>query len=431
MTKQFPIRYSDGELTVDGVSVRSLAEKVDTPFFLYSQAAILGQIRRWKMALGGLPARVFYAVKANDNLHLLRLFAASGFGADIVSGGELFLARKAGIPGKDILFAGVGKKEVEMEMALREQILAFNVESPAEFYRLNQLGKRLGVKVPVHFRVNPDIDPKSHPYISTGLKKNKFGMDPGTVLNLYRQSRGMSFVEAHGVHVHIGSQITSLEPFRLCGQWVRQFVQEIRRQGGIVQSVDVGGGLGVDYHGVLPWPPPEREMENVVTPEDYIEEIVSHLRDLNVQLFFEPGRALIANSGILVTRVEYVKRTGSRTFLIVDAGMNDLIRPCLYQAYHRILPVVDPERSEREIVDIVGPVCESSDFLALERPFPVVQEGEILAVFSAGAYASVLGSNYNGRLRPAEYLISDGQVRLIRRAETHEDLLRRYEGIKF
>ena len=425
---EFPLAYRQGRLYVEDLSLQELVKWADTPFYLYSKRLLLNNIREWKAAVADLPAGITFALKANDNLRLLELVAKEGLGADIVSGGELFLARRAGIPAERIVFAGVGKQEKEIREALQAGIRAFNVESWPELELIQKLAAELGKKAPIHVRVNPDIDPKSHPYISTGLAENKFGLPAAQAKELILRAARMPNIAFRGLHVHIGSQITDLSPFTECGRALRAFYDELIRAGVQVTSIDLGGGLGVDYHQVIAWPPNRHaEVKPVPPAAEYVRTITGPLRNLPVQFVFEPGRSLVANAGLLVTRVLYRKETPRKRFLVVDAAMNDLIRPSLYGAYHRILPVVDPVREKEERVDIVGPVCETGDFLARDRRLPVVTQGEYLAVFSAGAYAYVLSSNYNARPRPAEYLVDGKEAKLIRRREQYEDWLKLYE----
>ena len=428
LTGKAPIRYEGDVLYVDELSLAEFARWAETPFYLYSKKAFLQALKGWKKAVEGLPALITFALKANDNLRLLELVAAEGLGADVVSGGELFLARKAGIPAERIVFAGVGKQAKEIRAALEQGVRSLNVESQSELRLINRIAGELGVAAPVNIRINPDIDPKSHPYISTGLAENKFGLPLGQAKAVIREAVQLPNIDFRGIHVHIGSQITDLSPFAETGRSLRAFYDDLVSQEIPVKQIDLGGGLGVDYRQVVPWPPAGEESPAAVPgPAEYVETILAPLRDLPVDFVFEPGRSLVANAGILVTSVLYRKQTPKKTFIIVDAGMNDLIRPSLYHAYHRILPVERPVREQEEVVDVVGPICETGDYLAKGRKLPVVEEGEKLAVFSAGAYGYVLSSNYNARPKLAEYLVDGKEARLVRRREEYEDWLRLYD----
>lgn len=422
------IGYRGKELFVEDVPIIRIARNQRTPFFVYSKQEAQTNFTTWQRELKGINAVVCYALKANENLELIRLFQAAGSGADVVSAGELYLARTAGVPPGKIVFAGVGKQDFEIEYGLREGIRAFNVESAQELKVIQEIAQRMDKVAPVQIRVNPDIDAQSHPYITTGMASNKFGIETSTAIELCKFARNLSNIFLRGLHVHIGSQLLDLSPFEDCSRALRNLFFILKELDILIETIDLGGGLGVDYHQVIDWPPAEdQEADSVPTVRQYLDAVLRHLRGLPLNFIFEPGRSMIANTAVLVTRVVYTKSTSTKKFVIVDAGMNDLIRPSLYQAYHRILPVCNPMRETCEQVDVVGPICETADFLAKARNLPPVSPDELLAVFSAGAYGYSLSSNYNGRLRPAEILVDGGEFRTIRRSETYEDLLKLYE----
>jgi diaminopimelate decarboxylase len=351
-------------------------------------------------------------VKANANAAILSLFAALGGGADIVSGGELFRARRAGIPAERIVYSGVGKTQPEIDYALSEDILMFNIESAQELEAIDHHAAALGSNARIALRVNPDVDPKTHPYISTGLKKNKFGIDIGQALPAYERARDLTHIEVIGIDCHIGSQLTEIPPFVEALERLKLLVHSLEQIGIRIQYVDLGGGLGISY----------RE-ETPPHPREYAQAIIEKLKDLPFKLILEPGRVIVGNAGLLLTEVLYTKKTPSKQFIIVDAGMNDLIRPSFYGSYHEIQPVTRNKR-DSQIVDVVGPICESSDFIARERSLPIMQPGELLAVMSAGAYGFSMASNYNSRTRAAEVLVNGEQFHVVRERESWEDLIR-------
>jgi diaminopimelate decarboxylase len=359
-----------------------------------------------------MPHLTCYSVKANGNLAILALFAGLGGGADIVSGGELFRARQAGIPANRIVYSGVGKTQAEIDYALREDILMFNIESTQELEAINNRAALLGNKARIALRVNPDVDPQTHPYVSTGLKKNKFGIDIERALTAYERARELEHLEISGIDCHIGSQLTETAPFIEALKRLKLLVGRLEKTGIRIQSLDLGGGLGIPYHEEAP-----------PHPSEYASAIVQELGDLPCRLILEPGRVIVGNAGVLLTQVLYTKKTESKEFVIVDAGMNDLIRPSLYGSYHQIQPVARKQRESR-VVDIVGPICESSDFLARERELPAAEPGEMLAVMSAGAYAFSMASNYNARTRVAEVLVDRDRFYVTRKRESWEDLIR-------
>jgi len=411
--------YKNHELYCEKVPVAQVAEKVGTPFYLYSYHTLVRHFRVFDDAFKTIPHLICYSMKANSNLALLRLFVNLGGGVDIVSGGELHRALKAGVEPRKIVFAGVGKGDDEIESALKAGILMFNVESTQELEKINELAGRWGRKAPVSIRVNPDIDAKTHPYISTGLKKNKFGIDIVRAFEVYRQASRLPHLEVVGVDCHIGSQLVEASPFVSALQKLKRLVEDLRAEGMKIRYLDLGGGLGITY-----------EDEEPPTPVEYAASILDEIRGFNCTLILEPGRVIAGNAGILVTKVLYTKENELKRFIIVDAGMNDLVRPSYYGSYHQILPVKEAERDE-VVADVVGPICESSDFLAKDRRIPQPHPGELLAVMSAGAYGFSMSTNYNSRTRVAEVLVRDDQIHVIRQRESYEDLIRGEEIPEF
>lgn len=405
--------YRGEDLYCEEVPITALAEQIGTPFYLYSHATLTRHFRVFDEAFHEVPHLICFAVKANANLAILRLFATMGGGADVVSGGELFRALTAGIPPDRIVFAGVGKSREEMVEALKADILLFNVESSQELRLLNQVAGEMGTMARVALRVNPDVDPKTHPYISTGLKKSKFGIDISLALEEYELARTLPHIQIIGIHQHIGSQITEVAPFVDSLARTAELIGELRTRGIDMRYLDIGGGLGIPYRDETP--PHPTEMARAVSPI---------LKGLDCTIISEPGRVIVGNAGILVTRVLYTKRTPAKEFVIVDAGMNDLIRPSLYDSYHAIQPVRRVNERERIPVDVVGPICESGDFLAKDREMPMVERDELLAVMSAGAYGFTMASNYNARPRAAEILVKGDRHFVIRSRESYEDLIR-------
>ncbi|MEJ5300324.1 MAG: diaminopimelate decarboxylase [Thermodesulforhabdaceae bacterium] len=405
--------YVKDILHCENVPLHRIAEEVGTPCYVYSYATLSHHFRVFDGAFATVDHLTCFAVKANSNIAILSLFGSIGAGMDIVSGGELYRARKAGIPPDRIVYSGVGKSVQEIDYALSEGILMFNIESFEELELINARAGNLGVKAPIALRVNPDVDPKTHPYISTGMKKNKFGIDMKLALDAYDRAAELDHVEIVGVDCHIGSQLTDTAPFVEAIVKIKELVQELRRRNIDIRYVDVGGGLGITY-----------DQEKPPHPTEYAEAVLKEMRGLECCFIFEPGRVIVGNAGILLTKVLYNKRTPTKHFVIVDAAMNDLIRPSLYNAFHAILPVRrDPSRGT-EIVDVVGPICESGDFLARDRVLPMQSSNDFLAVMSAGAYGFSMSSNYNSRPRAAEVLVKDDQYEIIRERETWEDLIR-------
>ncbi len=413
-------QYHHGELWAEKVPVRRIVEEVGTPVYIYSSATLRRHFRVFEEAFADIPHLVCYSVKANSNLAVLKLLGDLGAGADVVSGGELFRALKAGLPASKIVFSGVGKTEIEMEEALQAGILMFNVESLGELETLARVAERLGRVAPFSIRVNPNVDPKTHPYISTGLRKNKFGLPEEMARSAYQWARKQPYLKAVGLDCHLGSQLTEIAPFVEALKRLKALYQDLCEEGIELQYLDLGGGLGIVYGEEEPPPPAE-----------YAKALKKELQGLPCTLILEPGRVIAGNAGILVTRVLYVKHNpplaeekAGKNFVIVDAGMNDLIRPAFYQAYHRIAPVKEVPGEEVLLADVVGPICESGDFLARERPLPPVSPGDLLAVFSAGAYGFVMSSNYNSRPRAPEVLVDGGRFFVVRKRETYEDLVR-------
>jgi diaminopimelate decarboxylase len=404
--------YEEDELYCEGIPLRKLAEAVGTPCYIYSYATLHQHYTVFDSAFADVPHLICFSVKANSNIAILGLFGVLGGGVDIVSGGELFRARKAGIPADRIVYSGVGKTLDEIDYALDEGILMFNIESTQELEAIDARAQSLGRKARIALRVNPDVDPKTHPYISTGMKKNKFGVDIPSALKAYEQARNLEHIEICGVDCHIGSQLTEIAPFVDALQRLRILIERLEAMGIPIRYLDLGGGLGIVYDQELP-----------PHPREYAQAMLQELKGLSCTLIFEPGRVIVGNAGILLSKVLYTKRTAIKNFVITDAGMNDLIRPSFYGSYHQI-QMLDRTSRETQIVDVVGPICESGDFLAQERELPVAMAGDYLAVMSAGAYAFSMASNYNSRPRPPEVLVSGDQYFIIRKRETWDDLVR-------
>ncbi len=405
-------QYREGELHAEAVPVGEIAARFGTPAYVYSRATLERHWLAFDRAFGSWPHLICYAVKANSNLAVLNLLARLGSGFDIVSVGELERVLQAGGDPAKIVFSGVGKREDELRRALQVGIRCFNVEVPGELDRLNRLAGEMGVQAPVSLRVNPDVDAGTHPYIATGLKENKFGIDVSRACDEYCRAAEMPHLRIVGIDCHIGSQLTELSPFLDALDRLLALVERLEERGIVLEHLDLGGGLGIRYGDETP---PE--------PAEYVAALLARLGERRWQVLLEPGRAIAGNAGILVTRVEYLKRTPAKWFAIVDAAMNDLVRPALYQAWQDIVPV-QPRRDVpvREF-DIVGPVCETGDFLGRDRALALV-EGDLLAVRSAGAYGFTMSSNYNSRPRPPEILVDGERVHLIRRRESLEDLWR-------
>ncbi len=407
-------RYREGELHCEDVPVSRIVKELGTPCYVYSHATLVRHFRAYDQAFKDIPHVIAFAMKANSNLAVLRLMAQEGSGVDIVSGGELFRALKAGVSPSKIVFAGVGKNPDEIRDALKADILMFNVESPAELQAVNDVAASVGKKARVALRINPDIDPKTHPYISTGLKKSKFGIAADRAMEEFKIASSLRHIEVVGVHKHIGSQLTEVTPFVEALKKILKLVETLKHEGIDIQYINIGGGLGITYSDETP-----------PLPQDLADAVFPLVRDLKVTIIMEPGRVIVGNAGILVTKALYLKEGEAKQFIIVDAAMNDLIRPSLYGSYHEIRPVnEDAAHRAKHQVDIVGPVCESGDFLAKDRALAEVKPGELLAVMSAGAYGFVMSSNYNSRPRVPEALIKGGEIHVIRQRETNEDLIR-------
>ena len=406
--------YRDGELRAEEVSLTRLAEEVGTPFYVYSHETLSRHFRVFDEAFASVSRLICFAMKSNSNLAILRLFGAMGGGLDIVSGGELFRALKAGVPADRIVFAGVGKSDEEIAFALERGVLLFNVESEEELANVGAVASRLGKRARVAIRVNPDVDPRTHPYIATGLKKSKFGIDIGRAREQYRKAAALEGVEPAGVHCHIGSQITTSAPFADAVDIVARLVEALRGDGHDIRYLNLGGGLGITYRDEAP-----------PLPKDYAAAILPRLEGLGCALIFEPGRVITGNAGVLVARVLYEKVSPDKRFVIVDAGMNDLIRPSLYQAFQDVWPVEEAVKErERHLTDLVGPICESGDYLAKDRSLPELRRDDLVAVMSAGAYGFTMASNYNSRPRPPEILVRGSEYHVIRERETYDDLVR-------
>jgi diaminopimelate decarboxylase len=406
--------YRQGELYCEQVPVSQIAKQVGTPCYIYSHATLIRHVRAYDDAFKSIPHLMAFAMKANSNLAILRLMAKEGSGVDIVSGGELFRALKAGVAPSKIVFAGVGKNADEIRDALKAEILMFNIESSAEMHAINDVAASVGKIAPVALRINPDIDPKTHPYISTGLKKSKFGIAADRALEEFRVASTLRHIHVVGVHAHIGSQLTEVTPFVESLNKVLALVHTLKGQGIDIRYLNIGGGLGITYSDEKP--PLPHELADAISPL---------VQGLDLTLVMEPGRVIVGNAGILVTKALYEKIGESKRFIIVDAAMNDLIRPSLYSAYHEIRPVSETLlHRPKHPVDVVGPVCESGDFLAKDRLLPEVKPGDLLAVMSAGAYGFVMASNYNSRPRVPEVLVKDSEVHVIRERESYDDLVR-------
>ena len=407
------LAYHRGRLAVEGVGARDLAERFGTPLYVYSKRSLLESLRAFRDAFRRRPALVCYALKANSNASVCRLFALEGAGADIVSGGELLRALGAGFEPRRIVFSGVGKTEGDLALALRRGILTLNVESGEELAALSRVARRMGRRAPVSVRLNPDVAAKTHPYVATGRAEDKFGVEEREALELYRRAARDPWLEVKGIQCHIGSQITAAEPYRRAARSVARVMERLEKRGVRLELADFGGGMGISY----------RE-ERPLNLSALAEALAAALKPWpGVRLLLEPGRCLTAEAGILLTRVLYRKKSSRRSFVIVDAAMNDLVRPALYNAYHPVWPE-EKRGGKKELVDVVGPVCESADFLARQRALPASRPGDILAVLKAGAYGFSMSSQYNSRPRAAEVLVDGGKARLIRRREVFEDLVR-------
>jgi diaminopimelate decarboxylase len=404
--------YQQNQLFCEQVSLNQIAEQFGTPSYIYSRAAFTRHFLEYQQALGDHPGMICYAVKANSNIAVLNVLAKLGAGFDIVSLGELERVLKAGGDPKRIVFSGVGKTAAEMRRALEVGVYCFNVESSPELTRLNDVAKSMGVIAPVSLRVNPDVDAQTHPYISTGLKENKFGVDIEEAINVYEQAARLTNLHIKGVDCHIGSQLITIDPFLDALDRVLRLIDRLADLGINIEHLDLGGGLGVTY-----------DDEQPPAIKDYLEEIKVRIGGRTLSLALEPGRSIAANAGVLLTTVEFLKPTRHKNFAIIDAGMNDNIRPALYQAWQRALPLNESATVEPLLWDLVGPVCETGDFLAKDRSL-ALEAGDRIAIMSAGAYGFAMSSNYNSRCRPIEIMIDGDQIHVIRKRETIDDLLR-------
>jgi diaminopimelate decarboxylase len=406
---------TESQLYCEHIPLSKLAERFGTPLYVYSATSIRERVRAFERAFAGVEHTICYSVKANSNLSILRLLGNLGCGFDVVSGGELERVLRANSrAAKRVVFSGVGKTLAEMQTALKAGIRLFNLESASELEALQSCAAKLKRKARIAFRVNPDVPADTHPYISTGLQKHKFGVPLGEARELYALSAKSKYLQVTGVSVHIGSQITDVSPFAAAMQRIAELVKQLRSDGHRIDLIDAGGGLGIDY---------QAAQDFEAWAAEYAQAVTRPLRGLGIKLLLEPGRSIVGPAGVLLTRVLYRKTNGDKKFVIVDGAMNDLIRPSLYQAEHQVVPI-QPCNSDTETVDIVGPVCESGDFFARNRRLPVVNEGELLAILDAGAYGMVLASNYNTRPRAAEVLVNGKSAKLIRKRETISDMLR-------
>lgn len=409
-----PFVYRERRLHCEGVPASALVAEYGTPLYVYSATSMRERLAEFRLAFEALEPLLAYSVKSNGNLAVLRLVAEHGGGADIVSGGELHRARLAGIPAERILFSGVGKTVTELAAALGEGIYAFNVESEGELHALSELATTMELVAPIALRVNPDVlSPTPHHYTATGHKTTKFGIPFEEARALYHRAARLPGIRVRGVDVHIGSQILDVDPYRQAVERVLELVGELRADGHDLEFIDLGGGFGVSY-----------DHERTLAPADFARALMPLLEPAGLRLVLEPGRYISGPAGVLLTRVLYIKRMGGKTYVITDAGMNDLLRPSHYSSYHRVLPTVQHEGREVDTVDVVGPVCESGDFLALDRALELPEPGELLAIGTAGAYGFSMASTYNARPRPAEVMVEGDAHRLIRRRETYDDLVR-------
>ena len=406
-------QYHGQELFSEKIPVQKVAEKIGTPFYLYSYNTILNHLRVFKDAFKKVPHLICFAEKANSNIAILRIFIKEGGGFDIISGGELYRALQANADPQKIVFAGVGKTRDEIRYALKSNILMFNVESTDELFVIDEVAEELQTKARVALRVNPDVDPKTHKYIATGLKESKFGISISNAVQEYKLAESLENIEVVGIHKHIGSQITQTGPFVEAVEKIISLADILKKEGIQIKYLNIGGGLGITYSD-----------ESPPHPKELAAELVPILSKTNYTIIFEPGRVIVGNAGILVTRVLYTKMNEGKNFIIVDAGMNDFLRPSLYDSYQRILPVIKSSAYKNISADVVGPICESGDFFAKDRILPDLKKGSLLAVMSAGAYGFTMSSNYNSRRRIPEVLVKDEQHYVIRERENYTDLIK-------
>jgi len=405
-------KYRGSKLYCESVSVEKIAEQVGTPFYLYSYKTLIDHYRKLKSAFKELKPLICFSMKSNSNLSVCKALINQGAGLDIVSGGELFKAKKIKADPKKIVYASVGKTASEISNALRAGILFFNVESVPELIMIEKLCSRLKKKAKIAIRVNPGVKADTHKYITTGTKENKFGIDEDTVYDIFKERRNFPHLDINGLHIHIGSQITDTTPFVKAIKKAASLIKSLRSDGVRIDCLNIGGGLGIVYN-----------KEKPKTAQEFAKAVLPQLKKLKVRLILEPGRFISGNSGILVTKIVYVKRSPGKNFMIVDAAMNDLMRPSLYSAHHDIIPIAR-KKAKRYKFDVVGPICESGDFLAKDRELPLMEEGEPIAVMSAGAYGFSMASNYNARPRVAEVMVMNGESYITRKRETYEDLVR-------
>jgi len=405
-------QYKKDELYCEEIPISAIADSVGTPFYLYSHNTLLNHFKVFDSAFSSVQHLVCFSVKANSNIAVLKTLINQGGGVDIVSGGELFRALMAGADPKKIVYSGVGKRVDEIEFALQTDILMFNIESTQELKVIDSVAGKLGNRARISFRINPDIDPKTHPYISTGLKKNKFGINIKKSLEEYRNAKRLKHIDIVGVDCHIGSQITDVAPFIDALKRIKELVVELQKEGININYLDLGGGLGITY-----------DEETPPHPNIYAQAIIKEVSNLNCMLILEPGRVIVGNAGILVTKALYTKKSEDKNFVIVDAGMNDLSRPTLYGSFHGIQPVKLMKRSEF-VADLVGPICESGDFLAKDRKMPQFERGDLVAIMSAGAYGFTMSSNYNSRPRVPEVMAAGEEFYIIREREEYDDLIK-------
>lgn len=404
--------YQGNELYAEGVAIKDIVAAVGSPVYVYSQATLERHYRAFDDAFAGTPHTICYSVKANSNMAVLKNFIRLGGGVDIVSGGELYRAIKAGVSPSKVVYSGVGKKDDEIEYALTTGILMFNVESEQELTRISEIASRMGKKAGIAIRVNPDVDPQTHPYITTGLKNAKFGITIERAIAEYKRAKELPGIEILGVDCHIGSQLTKVTPFVDSIKKLKNVIATLRDMGINPQYLDLGGGLGITYNA-----------EEPPLPADYGKEIVAETKDLGMHLVFEPGRNLVGNAGILVAKCLYTKARDEKNFIMIDAGMNDLARPALYGSFHGVQPVVK-DQDGLIVADIVGPICESGDFLVKDREVPMFKQGDLMAFMSAGAYGFAMSSSYNSRPRVAEVMVKGDKFEVVRERETWDDLIR-------
>ncbi|HVM82531.1 MAG TPA: diaminopimelate decarboxylase [Candidatus Binatia bacterium] len=408
-----PFHHQDGELYAEGVALRRIAEEVGTPCYVYSSAAISDRYQAYERALSGFNARIYYSVKANSNQAVIATLAKLGSGADVVSVGEMYRALKAGVAANDIVFAGVGKTRDEMAAALKAGIHQFNVESRGELLALNEVAVSLGTRAPVALRINPDVDALTHAKISTGKAENKFGIDLVLAAEIYAEAARLPGITAVGIACHIGSQLLDVAPYRVAFTKLAELTQTLRRSGLAVERIDLGGGVGIAYRG-----------ESAISVSDYTQVIAETVGNLGCRLEIEPGRSIVGDAGLLLARVINVKVGVSRKFVIVDAAMNDLIRPTLYDAYHEIMPVLQPESEARaERVDVVGPICETGDLFAEQRPMPPLSAGDLVVFCTAGAYGAVMASSYNTRPIAPEIMVKGDRYEVVRPRLSYDTMI--------